>query len=48
MRVKPFTFRYSATLGGFDETPLASFLKDKEVLAFREHFFHVNDTPHLV
>ena len=48
MRVKLFTFRYSATLGGFDETPLTSFLKDKEVLAFREHFFHVNDTPHLV
>lgn len=47
MRVKLFTFRYSATLGGFDETPLASFLRDKEVLAFREHFFHINDTPHL-
>ena len=48
MRIKLFTFRYSATLGGFDETPLATFLKDKEVLAFREHFFHVNDTPHVL
>ena len=37
MRVKLFTLRYSATLGGFDETPLAEFARDKEVLAFREH-----------
>jgi len=48
MRVKLFTFRYSATLGGFDETPLAEFVRDKEVLAFREHFFSVNETPHLI
>lgn len=48
MRVKLFTFRYSATLGGFDDEPLQSFLRDKEVLSFREHFFAVNDVPHLV
>lgn len=48
MRVKLFTFRYSATLGGFDEEPLHAFLRDKEVVAFREHFFAVNDVPHLV
>ncbi|MCP3920021.1 MAG: hypothetical protein GY711_31210 [bacterium] len=46
MRVKIFTFRYSATLGGFDETPLQEFARDKEVLAFREHFFTLNDVPH--
>lgn len=46
MRVKLFTFRYSATLGGFDEEPLQDFLRDKEVLAFREHFYAVNEVPH--
>lgn len=47
MRVKLFTFRYSATLGGFDDTPLADFVRDREVVAFREHFFTVNEVPHL-
>lgn len=47
MRVKLFTFRYSATLGGFDEDPLQEFLRDKEVLAFREHFYAVNEVPHV-
>ncbi|MEM7310652.1 MAG: HRDC domain-containing protein [Planctomycetota bacterium] len=47
MRVKLFTFRYSATLGGFDEEPLQHFLRDKEVVAFREHFYAVNDVPHV-
>ncbi|MEM7305779.1 MAG: HRDC domain-containing protein [Planctomycetota bacterium] len=47
MRVKLFTFRYSATLGGFDEDPLQHFLSDKEVVAFREHFYAVNDVPHV-
>jgi HRDC domain-containing protein len=46
-RAKLFTFRYSATLGGFDDSPLLQFVRDKEVLSFREHFFEVNDTPHL-
>ncbi len=47
MRVKLFTLRYSPTLGGFDETPLQEFLRGKEVLSFRENFFHVSDVPHL-
>jgi superfamily II DNA helicase RecQ len=47
MRVKLFTFRYSATLGGFDDTALTDFTRDKEVIAFREHFYTVNETPHL-
>jgi ATP-dependent DNA helicase RecQ len=33
--------------GGFDETPLAEFTRDKELLAFREHFFVLNEVPHL-
>jgi superfamily II DNA helicase RecQ len=48
MRVKLFTFRYSSTLGGFDDRPLVHFMRDKEVLAFREHFFCVNEVPHLL
>jgi superfamily II DNA helicase RecQ len=47
MRVKLLTFRYSATLGGFDDTPLADFTRDKEVIAQREHFYLVNETPHI-
>jgi hypothetical protein len=47
MRVKLFTFRYSASLRGFDDTPLADFVRDREVVAFREHFFTVNEVPHL-
>jgi len=47
MRVKLITFRYSATLGGFDDTALADFARDKEVIAFREHFYAVNEVPHL-
>lgn len=47
MRVKLLTFRYSATLGGFDDTALVDFTRDKEVIAFREHFYAVNETPHL-
>jgi superfamily II DNA helicase RecQ len=47
MRIKLMTFRYSATLGGFDDTPLVDFTRDKEVVAFREHFYAVNEVPHL-
>jgi hypothetical protein len=47
MRVKLLTFRYSATLGGFDDTVLTDFIRDKEVIAFREHFYTVNEVPHL-
>ena len=47
MRVKLFTFRYSSTLGGFDDSPISEFTRDKDVLTFREHFFSVNEVPHL-
>jgi len=47
MRVKLLTFRYSAMLGGFDDTALTDFIRDKEVIAFREHFHCVNEVPHL-
>lgn len=47
MRVKLFTFRYSGSLGGFDDTPLQDFVRAKEVVAFREHFYGVNEVPHV-
>jgi len=47
MRVRLLTLRYSATLGGFDEEPLRRALQNREVLAFREHFFEVHDVPHV-
>ena len=46
MRVKIMTLRYCAVLGGFDERPLVEFVRDKEILSFREHFYRVNDVPH--
>jgi len=47
MRIKLFTFRYSASLGGFDDRPLTQFVRDKEIVAFGEHFFCVNELPHI-
>ncbi len=47
MRVKVLTLQCAAALGGFDERPLADFVRDKEILAVREHFFTVHDLPHL-
>lgn len=47
MRIKLFSLRYSATLGGFDDSVLQDFVRDKEVVAFREHFYTVNDVPHV-
>ena len=47
VRVKVVTLQYAASLGGFDERPLADFVRDKQVLAVREHFFTVHDLPHL-
>jgi len=41
------TLRFAPSLGGFDDRPLADFVRDKEVLAIREHFFTVHDLPHI-
>ncbi len=47
MRVKIITLSFSPSLGGFDDRPLAEFVRDKEILAVREHFFVVHDLPHV-
>jgi superfamily II DNA helicase RecQ len=47
MRVRIVTLRFSPTLGGFDDTALLDLQRDHEVLSFREHFFIVQDVPHV-
>ncbi len=47
MRIKLITLRFAPNLGGFDDRPLAEFVRDKDVLAVREHFFTVHDLPHI-
>jgi len=47
MRVRLLTFRYSTTLGAFDDSALVELLRDKELISLREHFFRVNGVPHL-
>lgn len=37
MRVHVVTLRDLPTLGAFDTAPLADFVRDKEILTFREH-----------
>ncbi len=39
MKLKVFTLRFSPRADGFDDTPLTTFLADKECLAVHEHFF---------
>ena len=47
MLARVMTLHFDTVLGGFDDTPLREFLKDKEVLAIRDHFFIRNDVPYL-
>ena len=34
-----FTLKFQSTLGAFDDAELQAFIKDKEVLSIRDHFF---------
>lgn len=47
MRVKLITLAFAPALGTIDDRPLAEFLRDKEVIAVREHFFVVHEVPYL-
>ena len=47
MLARVMTLHFDTVLGGFDDTPLREFLKDKDVLAIRDHFFIRNDVPYL-
>ena len=43
-----FTLKFQSTLGAFDDAELQAFIKDKEVLSIRDHFFTKDDMPYLV
>lgn len=45
MLIKIISLHFSATLGGFDDTTLQEFLRDKEILSIRDHFFVQNQVP---
>ncbi len=47
MHIRVLTLRYSASRGGFDDAPLADFVRQHRVLALSEHFFTVDEVPHL-
>ena len=39
MLARVITLRFDPVLSSFDDGPLRDFLKDKEVLSIRDHFF---------
>ena len=42
-----FTLKFQSTLGTFDDAELQAFIKDKEVMSIRDHFFTKDDMPYL-
>lgn len=47
MLARVFTLKFSPVLGGFDDGGLRDFMKDKEVLSVRDHFFVKDEVPYL-
>lgn len=47
MLVRVFTLPFESRFGGFDDTALRDFVKDKEVLSVRDHFFAKDELPFL-
>lgn len=47
MQTRVFTLRFNGVLDGFDDEPLREFIKDKEVVSVRDHFFVRNEQPYL-
>ncbi len=43
-----FTLKFQSPLGAFDDAELQAFIKDKEVLSIRDHFFTKDEMPYLV
>ena len=41
------TLRFDPVLGAFDDSPLQEFLRTREVLTIRDHFFVRNEAPYL-
>jgi hypothetical protein len=45
MLARVLTLRFNSLTDGLDDAPLREFIKDKEVLAIREHFFKKKILP---
>lgn len=48
MHLRVFTLKFNSALGGFNDGEMRDFLKDKEVLSVRDHFFVKDEVPYLV
>ena len=47
MLVRIFTLKFDPVLGAFDDGTLRDFVKDKEILSIRDHFFSRDEIPYL-
>jgi ATP-dependent DNA helicase RecQ len=47
MLVRVFTLRFDPILDRFDDGEVRDFIKDKEMLSIRDHFFVKEEIPHL-
>ena len=47
MLTKIFTLRFSELTDSFDDSPLREFIKNKEILSMRDHFFMRHEVPYL-
>ena len=47
MLVRIFTLKFDSVLGAFDDEALRDFIKDKEILSIRDHFFTRDESPYL-
>jgi superfamily II DNA helicase RecQ len=47
MLARVVTLRFNSLLDGFDDAPLRELVKDKEVIAIRDHFFIKDEVPYL-
>ena len=47
LQVKVFTLQFSDRLGGFNDEPVQEFVRDKDVMEVRDHFFERDGVPHL-
>jgi ATP-dependent DNA helicase RecQ len=48
MLLRTITLKFNPVTEQFDEDELQEFIKDKEILSVREHFFIKHETPYLV
>ena len=48
MQLRTFTLRFNPTTERLDESAVAGFLADKEVVSLQNHFFVQNDVPYLL